>query len=172
MQIIDPYSPLRTISTSSTQHIPKEVKLLSKVRLLGERVIRQAQPLRKIYYYESEQRVWLNGKRGSNVKVCAVGRCSRDGALNFCADFIVPKLEKITKILQSRHYNILSPPTEDCIVRKNDDLDDYGLTIQDGLHIFRPTADELNDFENFLQRVEDIAGRETGVVKVIVPKEL
>ena len=92
--------------------------------------------------------------------------------MNFCANLVVPELEKITTILQSRHYNILSPPTEDCIVGKNDDLDDYGLTIQDGLHIFRPTADVLNDFENFLQRAEDIAGRETGVVKVIVPREL
>lgn len=54
----------------------------------------------------------------------------------------------------------------------NDGLEDFHMSIQDGLHIFRPTADVLNDFEKFLHKVEDIAGQETGVVKVIIPKEL
>lgn len=46
------------------------------------------------------------------------------------------------------------------------------LTIEDGLHVFRPTANVIHDFEKFLLKVEDIAGRETGVVKVILPEEL
>ena len=53
-----------------------------------------------------------------------------------------------------------------------DEGEDLDMTIQDGLHIFRPTAEVLNDFEKFLLRVEDIVGRETGVVKVIIPEEL
>lgn len=97
---------------------------------------------------------------------------SHDGAIDSCANLIVSEVEKITEILQSRHYNIASTLTEDFMIGINDDLKGYNLTIQDGLHVFRPTAEVMNDFENFLQRAEDIAGRETGVVKVILPKEL
>ncbi len=53
-----------------------------------------------------------------------------------------------------------------------EELKNYNMTVEDGLHIFSPTADVLHDFDNFLIKVEDIAGRERGVVKVILPKEL
>lgn len=97
---------------------------------------------------------------------------SCDSAVDSCANHIACKIEKITNILQSRRYNISSTPTKDFMIGKDDGLEDYNLTIQDGLHIFRPTADVLNNFENFLQKAEDIAGREMGVVKVVLPKEL
>lgn len=89
-----------------------------------------------------------------------------------CANRNACEVEKITNILQSRHYNTSSTGEVDLMIEINDDRNDFNWTIQDGLHIFRPTADVLSNFENFLQKVEDIAGRETGVVKVIVPKEL
>lgn len=41
--------------------------------------------------------------------------------------------------------------------------------VEQGLHIFTPTRAEFSDFERFLEDVEEVAGRETGVVKVIVP---
>lgn len=96
----------------------------------------------------------------------------RDVAANFCANIFASGLEKITKALQSQYYDITSLVTENLLIGIHDDLENYNLTIQDGLHVFRPTADVLNDFENFLQRAENLAGRETGVVKVILPKEL
>ena len=98
--------------------------------------------------------------------------CSFKKAVDPCANHIASKIEKITNILQSRQYNISSTPTRDLSIEVIDNLDNYNLTIQNGLHIFRPTAGVLSDFENFLQKVEDIAGRKAGVVKVIVPKEL
>ena len=41
--------------------------------------------------------------------------------------------------------------------------------VEQGLHIFTPMRDEFSDFERFLEDIEEIAGRETGVVKVIIP---
>lgn len=41
--------------------------------------------------------------------------------------------------------------------------------MEQGLHIFTPARAEFSDFERFLGDVEEVAGRETGVVKVIVP---
>lgn len=88
------------------------------------------------------------------------------------AEYFAVEIEKITNILWARHYSISSGLAEDCMMEIEDDREDLDMTIQDGLYTFRPTADMLNDFEKFLLKVEDIAGRETGVVKVIVPKEL
>ena len=81
-------------------------------------------------------------------------------------------LEKITRILRSRHYSLSSDPEDELMMDIGNDLEELTMTVQDGLHIFRPTADMLQDFGKFLVKVEEIAGRETGVVKVIVPKEL
>jgi len=43
--------------------------------------------------------------------------------------------------------------------------------VDNGLFVFTPTATEFKAFANFLQQAEEIAGRENGVVKVIVPRE-
>lgn len=43
--------------------------------------------------------------------------------------------------------------------------------MDNGLFVFSPTAVEFTNFTNFLQEAEEIAGREHGVVKVIVPTE-
>lgn len=53
-----------------------------------------------------------------------------------------------------------------------DDLDGLNVSLKDGVHTFTPTAAVLGNFEDFLQRVENISGREVGVVKVILPREL
>lgn len=45
------------------------------------------------------------------------------------------------------------------------------LEVVDGVCIFKPSAAIFADFEAFLETVEDIAGRELGVVKVVVPAE-
>ena len=37
------------------------------------------------------------------------------------------------------------------------------------IHVFEPTRSVFEDFQTFLKVVEEIAGREVGVVKVIVP---
>lgn len=101
--------------------------------------------------------------------VCAPGR-HLHGTASFCVNLVAAESEKITRILQSQHYNTSSPLTKDFGI--NGDMEGYNLTIQDGLHVFRPSVGVLDDFENFLLRAEYIAGRETGVVKVILPKEL
>ena len=49
--------------------------------------------------------------------------------------------------------------------------DDYNLSMDQGLHIFSPTKSVFEDFPSFLEVVEEVAGREHGVVKVVVPKE-
>jgi len=41
--------------------------------------------------------------------------------------------------------------------------------MKSGIHVFEPTCAEFNDFVTFLKVVEEIAGREAGVVKVVVP---
>lgn len=49
--------------------------------------------------------------------------------------------------------------------------DGFNLSMEKGLHVFSPTANVFEDFPTFLEAVEEIAGREHGVIKVIVPKE-
>ncbi len=49
--------------------------------------------------------------------------------------------------------------------------DGFNLVMDKGLHVFSPTANVFKEFTTFLETVEAIAGREHGVVKVIVPKE-
>ena len=43
--------------------------------------------------------------------------------------------------------------------------------VVEGLHVFSPTAADFSHFKHFLEAVEEVAGRELGVVKVIVPSE-
>lgn len=43
--------------------------------------------------------------------------------------------------------------------------------VENGLHVFSPTTAAFSDFGRFLREVEKIAGRKTGVVKVVVPAE-
>lgn len=50
--------------------------------------------------------------------------------------------------------------------------DGFDFEVIDGVYVFRPTVVDFVDFEIFLKKVEEIAGREMGVVKVIVPHEL
>lgn len=45
------------------------------------------------------------------------------------------------------------------------------MRMEEGLHVFIPTAAAFLDFGRFLKDVEEIAGRKMGVVKVIVPSE-
>ncbi|KAI9836786.1 MAG: hypothetical protein M1819_000951 [Sarea resinae] len=62
------------------------------------------------------------------------------------------------------------PPPED--QPRRDVPDGFNMHIdKHGLHVFSPTADVYRDFETFLEVVEELAGREKGVVKVVVPKE-
>ena len=44
-----------------------------------------------------------------------------------------------------------------------------GFRVKNDLHIFSPTVAAFSDFGRFLRDVEEIAGRKTGVVKVVVP---
>ena len=46
---------------------------------------------------------------------------------------------------------------------------DYNLSMEQGLHVFSPTRRVFEDFPNFLEIVENLAGRQCGVVKVVVP---
>ncbi len=46
----------------------------------------------------------------------------------------------------------------------------YNLSMEDGLYVFSPTEAIFQDFTQFLEGVENIAGRVKGVVKVVVPK--
>ncbi|KAI9707331.1 MAG: hypothetical protein M1836_000291 [Candelina mexicana] len=46
----------------------------------------------------------------------------------------------------------------------------YNVSRENGLYVFTPTLKVYRDFSRFLARVEEIAGREYGVVKIIVPK--
>ena len=48
----------------------------------------------------------------------------------------------------------------------------FDFEVIDGVYVFRPTVASFVSFENFLETVEEIAGRKMGVVKVVVPKEL
>lgn len=45
----------------------------------------------------------------------------------------------------------------------------YNITKDAGIDVFSPTKEVFEDFSNFLAVVEEISGREKGVVKVIVP---
>ncbi|KAI9790414.1 MAG: hypothetical protein M1835_000989 [Candelina submexicana] len=47
----------------------------------------------------------------------------------------------------------------------------YNVSRENGLYVFAPTLKVYRDFSRFLARVEEIAGREYGVVKIIVPKD-
>lgn len=47
---------------------------------------------------------------------------------------------------------------------------DYNLSMEQGLCVFSPTEAVFQDFAQFLEGVERIAGRVKGVVKVVVPK--
>ena len=47
----------------------------------------------------------------------------------------------------------------------------HAFHIEQGLYVFTPTAADFLDFARFLKNVEEIAGREMGVVKVILPSE-
>ena len=46
----------------------------------------------------------------------------------------------------------------------------YNITKDAGVDVFSPTKEVFEDFTNFLAVVEEISGRKTGVVKVIVPE--
>lgn len=96
----------------------------------------------------------------------------REETANSCTNLVGSESEKITKMLESRHDVISSLLTKPSSQGINDDMKDYNMTIQEGLHVFRPSVGVLNDFESFLLRAEHMAGRGTGVVKVILPKEL
>ena len=43
--------------------------------------------------------------------------------------------------------------------------------MEGGVYVFTPTADAFLDFGSFLKNVEEVAGRELGVVKVIIPSK-
>ena len=96
----------------------------------------------------------------------------REETANSRGNLVGSESDKIIKMLESRHDDISSLLTKNLPQGINDDMKDYNLTIQEGLHVFRPSVGVLNDFERFLLRAEYIAGRTTGVVKVILPKEL
>ena len=49
---------------------------------------------------------------------------------------------------------------------------DYNFEMSSGVRIFKPTARVFSAFSTFLEIVEEIAGREIGVVKVTVPPSL
>lgn len=46
----------------------------------------------------------------------------------------------------------------------------YNITKDAGVDVFSPTKEVFEDFPNFLAVIEEISGREHGVVKVIVPE--
>lgn len=47
---------------------------------------------------------------------------------------------------------------------------DYSYRLENGTFVFTPTAADFTNFTKFLEGVEEIAGRENGVVKIIVPQ--
>lgn len=48
---------------------------------------------------------------------------------------------------------------------------DSCMDVTDGVYVFKPSAETFEDFAKFLITVEEIAGREQGVVKAVVPQE-
>ena len=42
---------------------------------------------------------------------------------------------------------------------------------QGGIFLFKPNAEVFRDFPSFLRVVEEIAGRERGLVKIMIPDE-
>ncbi|MCJ1251821.1 lysine (K)-specific demethylase [Trapelia coarctata] len=51
----------------------------------------------------------------------------------------------------------------------NDIPDGYSWRMDSDVHVFEPSRSVFEDFETFLKVVEEIAGRNVGVVKVVVP---
>lgn len=49
--------------------------------------------------------------------------------------------------------------------------DGFNLCEEEGVYVFSPTAAALSNFETFLEKAEEVAGRRRGVVKVILPRE-
>ena len=61
-------------------------------------------------------------------------------------------------------------PAHHAITEVSEDFDGE-FRVENDLHIFSPTMAAFSDFGRFLRNVEEIAGRKTGVVKVVVPAE-
>lgn len=49
---------------------------------------------------------------------------------------------------------------------------EFDFEVIDDVYVFKPTVLNIVDFEDFLSKVEETAGRKTGVVKVIIPQDL
>ena len=77
---------------------------------------------------------------------------------------------RIEELLATPRYSSWSP-SEGHIFRPESLPRGIDLQIEDGLYVFKPTAAVFRDFERFLKVVEDLSGRKTGIVKVIVPAE-
>ncbi len=88
---------------------------------------------------------------------------------------------RIIKLVKSPGYH--PRPTEQELAEQARKKPAYHETVQlpdgihdafhmeQGVHVFTPTAAVFLDFGRFLRDVEEIAGRKMGVVKVIVPSE-
>ena len=78
--------------------------------------------------------------------------------------------ERINGFINSPRYNP-NPSQREMGDQGLEGLDDFegDFHVEDGLHIFSPTMAAFSDFGRFLRDVEEIAGRKTGVVKVVVP---
>lgn len=89
-------------------------------------------------------------------------------------------VDKTVALIQTPGYSCCSAVHDDDFTTTDastgnffaDDLDGFNMSVKDGVQTFTPTAAVLSNFEDFLQKVENISGREVGVVKVILPKEL
>ncbi|KAI9724726.1 MAG: hypothetical protein M1812_000001 [Candelaria pacifica] len=90
----------------------------------------------------------------------------------------VTKKERILQLIASPGYSSLSAASTHAsassdYTRKLLETipDGYNVSRENGLYVFSPTLKVYQDFPRFLAKVEEIAGREHGVVKIIVPKE-
>ena len=88
------------------------------------------------------------------------------------------RIAQITKLLEKPFYSSSAKtrrpkalPITPASPLESNVPEDFNLTMDKGLHVFSPTSSVFHDFPNFLKVVEEIAGREHGVVKVIMPKD-
>lgn len=79
--------------------------------------------------------------------------------------------DQITDLLRKDRYTVSAGPQAPHALTLGEVPDGFNHFMDKGLHVFSPTADVFNDFTTFLEVVEAIAGREHGVVKVVVPNE-
>ncbi|KZF20056.1 JmjC-domain-containing protein [Xylona heveae TC161] len=81
------------------------------------------------------------------------------------------KKERINEILYAPSYQSSTAPSDYEQASLENIPEGIDITMEEGLYVFHPTLKKYQDFPTLLSEIEEIAGREMGVVKVVVPKE-